>query len=77
MNRKSLGLRQLPDHSPPNERPDSASDVLTALESIDLTLSAISASAAIEKENNVFDSLAGGVFVGRQVEMGQLKAALG
>ena len=27
--------------------------------------------------NNVFDSLAGGVFVGWQAEMGQLKAALG
>ena len=61
----------------PNESPESASDVLTALESIDLTPSAIRASAAIEEENNVLDSLVGGVFVGRQAEMGQLKAALG
>ena len=61
----------------PSERPDGAADVLTALEAIDLTPAAISASAAVEEENNVLDSLAGGVFVGRQAEMGQLKAALG
>ena len=59
-----------------NVCPESASDVLTALESIELAPSAISVSTAIEKENNVLNSLAGGVFVGRQAEMGQLKATL-
>ncbi|MCH8061051.1 MAG: protein kinase [Chloroflexi bacterium] len=59
----------------PNERPENAKDVLTALESIDLAPSADGASATVEQAN-VLDSLAGGVFVGRQAEMGQLKAAL-
>ena len=59
----------------PAERPESASDVLTALEGVDL-------SARVEEPSkdgddaNVLDSLAGGVFVGRQREMGELKAAL-
>ena len=59
----------------PAERPESASDVLTALEGVDL-------SAGVEEPTkdgdgaNVLDSLAGGVFVGRQQEMGELKACL-
>ena len=59
----------------PSERPGSAADVLTALEAVDITAS-IEAPAAGDREANVLDSLAGGVFVGRQREMGQLKAAL-
>ena len=63
----------------PSERPDSASDVLTALEGIDLTPLEPPLGKGGEstvEEANVLDSLAGGVFVGRQAEMGQLKAAL-
>ncbi len=57
----------------PAERPESTSDVLSALESIDL---AATPEASIEQEAHSLDSLAGGVFVGRQREMGELKAAL-
>ena len=57
----------------PLERPGSASDVLTALEAIDVTANV---EAPQEAAANVLDSLAGGVFVGRQKEMGELKAAL-
>ena len=59
----------------PAERPDSASDVLTALEGVDLSAGVEEPSGA-SVEANVLDSLAGGVFVGRQREMGELKAAL-
>ena len=57
----------------PAERPESTSDVLSALESIDL---AATTEASVEQEAHSLDSLAGGVFVGRQREMGELKAAL-
>ena len=63
----------------PNERPESAADVLTALESIDLTPLESPLTKGGNRgvqDANVLDSLAGGVFVGRQAEMGQLKAAL-
>jgi len=57
----------------PAERPESASEVLTALEAIDLY-------APMEDRSSEnapsLDSLAGGVFVGRQQEMGEMKAAL-
>ena len=56
----------------PAERPDSASDVLKALEAIDPSAT----EAPDEQQQNVLDSLAGGVFVGRKAEMGDLKAAL-
>lgn len=56
----------------PAERPGSASETLAALESMDLKSTR---STAVE-EPQVLDSLAGGVFVGRQREMGELKAAL-
>ena len=46
--------------------------MLTALEGIDLTAVA----ERPEEETRSLDSLAGGVFVGRQREMGELKAAL-
>ncbi len=56
----------------PAERPDSASDVLKALEAIDPSAT----EAPDEQQQNVLDSLAGGVFVGRKAELGELKAAL-
>ena len=59
----------------PSERPESAADVLTALEGIDLTVSG-EETAPERDEAHALDSLAGGVFVGRQREMGELKAAL-
>ena len=60
-----------------SERPESASDVLSALNAIDL-----SEGPPLERgdggisDPNALDSLAGGVFVGRQREMGDLKACL-
>ncbi|MCI0824856.1 MAG: protein kinase, partial [Chloroflexi bacterium] len=59
----------------PSERPESATDVLSALDAIDLTNSVEQPAADVE-ETHALDSLAGGVFVGRQREMGDLKAAL-
>ena len=56
----------------PSERPESAQDVFNALDAIDLT----ARGETVEREANSLDSLAGGVFVGRQAEMDQLKAAL-
>ncbi|MFQ6028747.1 MAG: serine/threonine-protein kinase PknK, partial [Dehalococcoidia bacterium] len=58
----------------PSERPESAIDVLAALESLDLTMS--EEATPPQDESHALDSLAGGVFVGRQREMGELKAAL-
>jgi tetratricopeptide (TPR) repeat protein len=58
----------------PAERPQSARDVLAALEAIDTT--DVGAPLAAPDETHALDSLAGGVFVGRQREMGELKAAL-
>ena len=61
----------------PSERPESATDVLFALDAIDL-----SEGPPLERgdggisDPHALDSLAGGVFVGRQREMGDLKAAL-
>jgi len=59
----------------PSERPESASDVLSALDAIDLTTSVERPAAGVDQAN-ALDSLAGGVFVGRQQEMGELKACL-
>ncbi|MCH8816638.1 MAG: protein kinase [Chloroflexi bacterium] len=56
----------------PSERPESAQDVFNALDAIDLT----ARGETVEHEGTSLDSLAGGVFVGRQAEMDQLKAAL-
>lgn len=58
----------------PSERPESTSDVLAALDGMDLT--ATSGSGASIEEAQSLDSLAGGVFVGRQRGMGKLKACL-
>ena len=59
----------------PSERPESASDVLSALDSIDLAIG-VEQTAQASDDAHALDSLAGGVFVGRQREMGDLKAAL-
>ena len=59
----------------PAERPESASDVLAALESVDLATSVEQPDAAPDGAH-ALDSLAGGVFVGRQREMVELKACL-
>lgn len=56
----------------PSGRPDSAQDVYNALDAIDLT----ARGETVERDSNSLDSLAGGVFVGRQQEVDQLKAAL-
>ncbi|MFQ6030094.1 MAG: serine/threonine-protein kinase PknK, partial [Dehalococcoidia bacterium] len=58
----------------PSERPESATDVLAALDAVDLNVSAETLQPV--DEAHALDSLAGGVFVGRQREMGELKAAL-
>jgi hypothetical protein len=58
----------------PVERPAAAADVLAALEAIDTTAGAEETGPA--DEAHALDSLAGGVFVGRQREMGELKGAL-
>ena len=61
----------------PSERPESATDVWSALDAIDL-----SEGPPLERgdggisDPQALDSLAGGVFVGRQREMGELKACL-
>ena len=56
----------------PSERPESARDAFNALDAIDLT----ARGETVEREGTSLESLAGGVFVGRQAEMGQLKSAL-
>ena len=56
----------------PSEQPESAADVLVALDGMDLTTTAETPA----EEAQPLDSLAVGVFVGRQREMGELKAAL-
>jgi len=61
----------------PSERPDSATDVLSALDAIDLNESpTLERGDGVNSDPHARDSLAGGVFVGRQREMGELKAAL-
>ena len=62
----------------PSERPSSATDVLAALDGLDLTEPVVEAQglAPLPGDAHALDSLAGGVFVGRQREMGELKACL-
>ena len=62
----------------PAERPESATDVLAALESIELVDDDVGEGfkPAPTDDVHALDSLAGGVFVGRQREMGDLKACL-
>ena len=59
----------------PAERPESATDVLSALDAIDLSTS-VEQPAASADEAHALDRLAGGVFGGWHREMGGLKAAL-
>ena len=59
----------------PQERPSSATEVLQALGAIDIS-DVMAAGGPPTDEAHALDSLAGGVFVGRQREMGELKAAL-
>ena len=59
----------------PSERPEAASDVLAALEAVDLSAISVEAAQPAD-EAHALDSLAGGVFVGRQREMGELKGCL-
>ncbi|MCH8282795.1 MAG: AAA family ATPase, partial [Chloroflexi bacterium] len=59
----------------PSERPESATDVLSALDAVDLATSVEKPADTVDEAHSL-DSLAGGVFVGRQQEMGDLKAAL-
>ena len=60
----------------PAERPESAADVLSALEALDLADVGARHAVPLPGEEHSLDSLAGGVFVGRQREMGELKACL-
>ena len=63
----------------PSERPESAADVLSALDAIDLAEAGAvrpDKSGPLQDDAHALDSLAGGVFVGRQRELGDLKAAL-
>ena len=61
----------------PSERPESATDVLAALDAIDLDADVgAQRLAPLHGEEHPLDSLAGGVFVGRQREMGDLKGRL-
>ena len=57
------------------ERLESAADVMTALDGIDLS-APNRGEVRDEAKTHALGSLAGGVFVGRQREMGELKAAL-
>ncbi len=57
----------------PSERPNTASDVSMALESINLTAPG---DEPVPDDSPVLDRMAGGVFVGRQTEMGELRASL-
>ena len=59
----------------PSERPESATDVLSALDAVDLAEGVEQPADSVDAAHSL-DSLAGGVFVGRQREMGELKAAL-
>ena len=59
----------------PLDRPESGTDVLSALEAIDLADIAAEGPPSCD-DAHALDSLAGGAFVGRQREMGDLKASL-
>ena len=59
------------------ERPESASDVLAALEATDVAVNVGQQGfAPLRVDQEALDGLAGGVFVGRQREMADLKASL-
>lgn len=58
----------------PGERPESASDILSALEIMETSTTL--ETAVTEDATRTLDSVSSGVFVGRQKEMDDLKAAL-
>jgi DNA-binding CsgD family transcriptional regulator len=59
----------------PADRPESAGEVLIALEAVDLAEAAAGTGPSPEN-SQVLDSLAGGIFVGRNRELSELKASL-
>jgi len=59
----------------PDERPESAATVVEAMRAIVETASTV-AQQAVQEEANPLDRLAGGVFVGREKEMDELRAGL-
>lgn len=59
----------------PADRPESAAEVLIALESVDVELETPEIGQGQENPQ-VLDSLAGGIFVGRHRELSELKASL-
>jgi class 3 adenylate cyclase len=59
----------------PDERPESAADVPKAMQAIMDTAPSV-AQQAVQEEANPLDRLAGGVFVGREKEMDELRAGL-
>ena len=58
-----------------SDRPESAKEVLTELEAVDLP-EVSPESGPTQESGQVLDRLAGGVFVGRQRELSELKASL-
>ena len=56
----------------PQERPESADEVLSALNAVDLSATEESG----DQKTGSLESMAGGVFVGRHREMDQMKAVL-
>jgi class 3 adenylate cyclase len=59
----------------PDERPESAAAMPQAMQAIMATASTV-AERAVQEEPNPLDRLAGGVFVGREKEMDELRAGL-
>lgn len=59
----------------PEERPDNAAAVRQALAAISSTASTVG-ERAVQEEANSLDRLAGGIFVGREKEMDELRAGL-
>jgi len=60
----------------PEDRPESAAAVRQALQAISATTGGPAATAGAMPERNPLDRLAGGVFVGREAELDELRAAL-
>jgi class 3 adenylate cyclase/tetratricopeptide (TPR) repeat protein len=59
----------------PNERPESAAAMPEAMQAVMATASSV-AERVVQEEANPLDRLAGGVFVGREKEMDELRAGL-
>jgi class 3 adenylate cyclase len=71
---ESLVMRLLAKN--PEERPESAAAIPDAMTAIMTTASAVGERISEEGEANPLDRLAGGVFVGREKEMDELRAGL-